>query len=294
MKIVVTGAGGQVGSELVQQGENLSFTVVAADRTVLDISQRDAVKRFIQKQQPDIVINAAAYTAVDKAETEPELVFAINRDGVTYLAESCAIANIPLFHISTDYVFDGAQKKAYVEDDTPNPCGIYGQSKLAGELALVRENTQHIILRVAWVFAAKGNNFVRTMLRLGSGRDSLSVVADQHGAPTWAGDIAKTLLLLAEQYRDTKSLPWGIYHYAGIPSTTWFGFAETIFAQSQSLNMLSSPPALQAISTDQCPTPAKRPQNSLLNCQKINAMFDIEQADWRIGLTKVLKEWKTK
>ncbi len=292
MKILVTGAEGQVGTELIIRGKKLGLTMISADLSELDITQQDAVLEYTQTQSPDIIINAAAHTAVDKAENEVELSFLVNRDGPFNLAEACAAMDIPLLHISTDYVFDGVNNTPYQEDDIPNPTGVYGTSKLEGEHAVVGQIEKHIILRVAWVFSESGHNFVRTMLRLGAERDELSVVADQQGAPTWAGDIADTLLVIATQYSKQGDLPWGIYHYIGTPATTWHGFAKTIFEQAQELKMLDKVPVVHAITTEQYPTPAERPKNSVLDCQKIKQEFGINQPDWRVGLRSVLTRWK--
>ena len=292
MKVLVTGARGQVGSELILQGEKLGLEMIAAGRTELDITQQDSVSIFIQAQKPDIVINAAAYTAVGQAESEPELAYAINRDGAANLAEACADNNFPLLHISTDYVFDGSKDGAYNETDAPNPQGIYGKSKLEGERAIESILKQYIILRVSWVFGANGNNFVKTMLRLGKERDVIKVVADQHGGPTWAGDIAKTLLKLVKRWSDGETIPWGTYHYSGQPATTWQGFAEAIFEQAEVLGIIEKRPIVEPITTAEYPTPARRPQDSILDCHKLAQEFDINQPDWHVGLRQVLRTWK--
>jgi dTDP-4-dehydrorhamnose reductase len=292
MKVLVTGANGQVGTELIQRGQKLGLEMTGLDQSELNIASREQVNNAIATDAPDIVINAAAYTLVDKAETEMELAYAVNRDGPAYLAEACAASNIPMLHISTDYVFDGEQESAYLETDNPNPNTIYGKSKLEGDNAVSNALPEHIVLRVAWVFSASGNNFVRTMLRLGSERGELSVVNDQHGCPTWARDIANTLLTMAQQYRDKETLPWGTYHYNSTPVANWYGFAETIFEQALKLGLIENTPLLHTINTAQYPTPAQRPANSALNCNKINQQFGIEVPDWRIGLSNVLSEWK--
>lgn len=291
MKVLVSGAGGQVGTELIKRGQALGLVMLPVYSEELDITQHNRVIEYIKSNSPDIVINAAAYTAVDKAEEEAELAFAVNRDGPAYLAEACSDISVPLLHLSTDYVFDGTNQGAYVESDIPNPTTIYGKSKLEGEQAVVNRIEQHIILRVAWVFAASGSNFVRTMLRLGREGDELNVVADQKGAPTWAGDIADVLLTIAIRYKQNENIAWGTYHYIGTPETTWHRFAQTIFREARQLNMLEKVPRVHAISTDQYPTAAERPKNSVLNCQKIQDAFQIQQPDWRIGLRDVLNEW---
>jgi len=293
VKILVTGCNGQVGSELVQQGMNLGLQMLATSRAELDITQQVVVNSFVQEKQPDIVINAAAYTAVDRAESVPELVYAINRDGAAYLAQACADNNIPLLHLSTDYLFDGRKEVAYSETDSPNPKSIYGKSKLEGDRAIESILKQHLILRVSWVFGANGKNFVKTILRLGKERDVLKVVADQHGSPTWAGAIAVTLLNLAKRWESGETIPWGTYHYSGQPFTTWHGFTDAIIEQAEKLGMIEKRPRVIPITTAEYPTPAQRPLNSMLDCHKIERDLDIPQSDWRVGLNNVLQEWKT-
>ena len=292
MRVLVTGAKGQVGSELILEGEKHGQKMLAAGRAELDITRRNAVIKYFEVQKPDIVINAAAYTAVDKAESESELACAINRNGAANLAQACADNGIPLMHISTDYVFDGDKKGAYTETDIPNPRCVYGKGKLEGERAIESILEQYIILRVSWVFGARGNNFVKTMLRLGKERDVIKVVADQHGGPTWAGAIATTLLKMAKRWGDSKTIPWGTYHYSGQPTTTWKGFAEAIFATAEELGMIEKRPVVESISTAEYPTPAVRPLNSVLNCSKLDKQFDLNQPDWRIGLRQVLGAWQ--
>lgn len=288
MKVLVTGANGQVGSEIVQQGENIGLQMLAAGRDLLDITQRSEVDSFIRVSKPDIVINAAAYTAVDKAESEPELAYAINCSGVTFLAQACADNNIPLLHISTDYVFDGSKHAAYSETDSTNPRTIYGKSKLEGERAIEAILERYIILRVSWVFGSVGNNFVKTMLRLGKERDELRIVEDQHGGPTWAGAIATTLLGLAKRLGDGEAIPWGTFHYCGQPATTWQIFAGAIFERAEALGTIGKRPGIEPILTADYPTPAHRPLNSVLNCEKILTELGIPQPDWKTGLDCML------
>ena len=292
MKLLVTGARGQVGSEIIKICDQRALSYVATGSDDLDITDEEAVAEIVLREQPTAIINASAYTAVDRAEQEPEQAHAINRDGAVNLAKACAKTNIPLLHISTDYVFDGEKQSDYSEQDTPNPTGVYGKSKLEGEQA-VRENLeQYYILRVAWVFGANGQNFVRTMLRLVKEYGVLRVVADQIGGPTWAGDIANTVLQIAIRYHEQQPIPWGTYHYIGQPAVTWHGFASAIFDHAQQLGMLEQVPLVTAISTAEYPTPAQRPQNSVLNCDKLTAALNIHQPDWRVGLKDVLNTWK--
>lgn len=285
---MITGAAGQVGSLLSSFAVNGGWSVVAIDREHLDITNAVAVKGFIVEHQPDVIINAAAHTAVDKAESEIEASYAINRDGPRYLAEAAAALNIPLLHISTDYVFAGDKDGLYVESDPVSPQGVYGASKLAGEEAVIAANSKHLILRTAWVFGEHGNNFVKTMLRLGSQREELGIVADQFGGPTYAGDIAAALLLMAKKAVETPGdVLWGVYHFAGEPHVSWYDFAAAIFEQAVTAKILSKSPRLNALTTDQYPTPAKRPANSRLDCSKITAQFGIVPSDWQKALENI-------
>lgn len=292
MKLLITGAQGQVGKELTQTANEKGFDVVAAGRAELDITQAQSVENYIMQCQPDIVINAAAFTAVDNAETEQNLAFAINRDGAKNIANACKKQNIPLLHISTDYVFDGTKSEPYSEDDSVSPLGIYGESKWQGEEAIRKILNNYLILRVAWVFGAQGNNFVKTMLRLGNNRDELNVVADQFGGPSPAKNIAQTLINLVEQYQKNNTLAWGTYHYCGNSKTTWYDFAGEIFKQAFELGLLDKEVKVNPITTAEYPTAAKRPGNSMLNCTKLKTTFGIEMPEWKEALKQVLKELK--
>ncbi|PSJ17977.1 dTDP-4-dehydrorhamnose reductase [Nitrosomonas supralitoralis] len=292
MTVLIIGAAGQLGTELCLRSKVRGYDTVAVDYNELDLTNESSTQAFVAQVKPTVIINAAAYTAVDRAETEIASAFAVNRDGPLYLAKSCAKADIPLLHISTDYVFDGKKPTPYLETDTPNPQGVYGQSKLEGEIAVARTLNKYITLRTAWVFSATGNNFVRTILRLAKERDELSVVADQTGAPTWAGDIAEVLLEIVERIHQSKTITWGLYHYTGSPAITWHAFAETICQQAFELGILRKKPFIKPISSYEYPTAAKRPQNSALACALIQEEFLISQADWRKGLEQVLIQWK--
>jgi len=288
MKILVTGANGQVGHCLQQQLRESSWEFVALNRTELDISDAQAVETAVQKIQPNVIINAAAYTAVDKAEQEPEIAHAINCNGPAHLSHAAKKINAAILHISTDYVFAGDAIGAYREDAPTAPQGVYGQSKLDGEKAVADANNKYIILRTAWVFGEHGSNFVKTMIRLSKTRDQLGVVADQFGGPTYAGDIAKALLKIVEIYQNQGNLPWGIYHYAGEPHVNWHQFAEAIFNQASAANLLpNGKPLVKAITTAEYPTPAKRPKNSRLNCQKISHVFNVAPSDWQAALANI-------
>lgn len=267
------------------------YQIIALTRNDLDITDCSSVNKIIKKHLPDIVINAAAYTAVDKAEDEQDMAFAINRDAVQYLADICAEIQIPLLHISTDYVFDGNKASAYLETDSISPLGVYGKSKAEGEAVLRQTLQQHFILRTSWVFSATGNNFVKTMLRLGKERDELSIVADQKGCPTSARSIAQTLLMVADRYLRGDSIEWGTYHFANQNASTWLEFARAIFAVSEKLNHTVSPKT-HAIKTAEYVTPAKRPLNSVLDCSKIERVFGEKSIQWRDELTKVVAALK--
>ena len=289
MRVLITGAHGQVGHELMRLVP-AGFEATGMGSTELDIADAAQVSAVVGRLQPQLIINAAAYTAVDKAESEPQLAYAVNRDGVAHLASAAEARAIGLLHLSTDYVFSGDATTPYSEQDAPAPTGVYGASKLAGESALVAGCSRYMILRTSWVFGAHGNNFVKTMLRLGRERDELSVVADQQGCPTSAASIARALWTLAQQYRDSGALQWGLYHYSGMPACSWHGFAQEIFAQAHELGILPRVPVVHGISTAQYPTPAKRPAWSVMDCSRLQQAQQITPADWRTELRAVLLE----
>jgi dTDP-4-dehydrorhamnose reductase len=289
--ILLTGAGGQVAWEIERRAVGL--TVKALSRLELDISDNKAVHSIVSAAAPKVLINAAAYTAVDKAESEKDRAFAVNRDGPGHLAAVCAARDIPLVHISTDYVFDGASGEPYVEEDFTSPLGVYGESKLAGEAAVRAFLDRHIIMRTAWVYGVHGNNFVKTMLRLGRERDLLRVVDDQRGSPSFAGDLADALLVLARRLRD-ETLPeeaYGTFHYTGGGAVTWHGFAERIF--DIAAPQLGRRPTVEPITTAEYPTPAKRPANSVLDCSKIARIHGIMQRPWQEALQEMLAKTLT-
>ena len=285
MRVVVTGAGGQVGSYLCAQGLELGNKMHGFSHHELDISDAKAVENVIALIEPDVVVNAAAFTAVDKAEQEQRPAYAVNRDGAAHLAGACKGAGIPLIHISTDYVFDGQEARAYTEDDPISPLDVYGRSKAEGEAAVRNMCDTYIILRTAWVFSATGSNFVKTMVKLASERDILRVVADQKGCPTYAGDIADAILDMLPQLGNGK---WGTYHYCGTPEVSWHGFAEAIVEEAHKL-MAVSARQIEAISTRDYPTAARRPANSVLDCSRIEKIFGIRQRSWREALPIVIR-----
>jgi dTDP-4-dehydrorhamnose reductase len=229
MVILVIGSNGQLGWELCTRGGQRGFDIIDLDLPAFDITDPDAVKEEVSQSGVSLIINAAAYTAVDKAESEPEHAFAANRDGPAHLADSCNEIRIPLIHISTDYVFGGSKKDAYRETDPVSPLGVYGKSKAAGEMKVRDRLKEHIIIRTAWLYGIHGHNFVKTMLRLGRERERVQVVADQYGCPTNAADLADAILAIIAQLNETDDVPWGTYHYCGTGVTTWYGFAEKIF-----------------------------------------------------------------
>lgn len=303
--VLVIGRSGQVASALQRLAPALlpHRPLLLAARPELDLAApaadlTAALQLLIAEHQPALVLNAAAYTAVDKAESEPELARAVNATAVGVLAELCASRQIPLFHLSTDYVFDGSGECPWQETDPTGPLGVYGASKLAGEQALRAAAGHHLLLRVSWVFGQEGANFVRTMLRLGAERPALSVVADQVGGPTSAEAIATTWLQLAEAAISNQSpldpampFPWGTYHYAGQPAVSWHGFAAEIFSQAVELGLLERAPELTPIPTSAYPTPARRPPNSRLDTSRFRAAFDISLPDWREDLRICLRAW---
>lgn len=287
--ILLIGANGQVGREVSRLAGERGVLLAALNRTRLDITDARAVNRVVAQERPALLINAAAYTAVDKAEHEKEAAFRVNREGTTNLAAACADNKIPLIHLSTDYVFDGRQPAPYREDDPANPTGIYGLSKWEGETALRQRLDRHLILRVSWVFGVHGHNFVKTILRLGREREELRVVADQHGCPTAAAHIAHAILELAARIAGGEKIPWGTYHYCGRPATTWYGFAEEIVKQAQTMGFIDHPITVQPIGTSDYPTPTARPANSVLDCTKIAKTFGISPGSWQEGLRDMLR-----
>ena len=288
MKVLVTGAHGQVGWELSNRSGQRGFDILALDRATLDITDQSAVNREVSGSGASVVVNAAAYTAVDQAESEPKLAFAANRDGPAYLASACAEAGIPLIHISTDFVFDGEKKGPYHERDRVSPLNVYGKSKAAGETAVRERLQEHIILRTSWVYGVHGRNFVKTMLRFGRERDVIQVVADQHGCPTYAADLAETILTIAAQVLEGRQVHWGTYHYCGKGVTTWHGFAEKIYALASEYTDLAVK-RIEPITTEEYPTVAKRPPNSTLDCSLLAEKYGITQLPWVASLAEMIE-----
>lgn len=285
MRLLIAGWQGQVARGLVEMAPGApDVSACAVGRAALDICEAKTIERAMVNTRPDVVINSAAYTAVDKAEAEREQAYAMNRDGAGALARAAAKAGVPIIHISTDYVFDGNQPHPYVEDDATNPVTVYGQSKLAGEEAVRAANPRHIIVRTAWVHSPGGSNFVRTMLRLAAERDHVNVVADQAGNPTYAPHLCNVLLDLARraQGQSETFAGWGVYHAAGAGITTWQGFAAEVMRASKDLSGPSVP--VHAIATADYPTAAPRPANSALDCSKLSRVFGLELPPWQDGV----------
>jgi dTDP-4-dehydrorhamnose reductase len=291
MKLLVLGARGQVGQELRRLAWPAGYELAAFGRDGVDITQHDAVVAAVARERPDIVVNAAAYTAVDRAEGEPDAAWANNCTGPANLAAACRDVAIPLIHLSTDYVFDGSQTGPYREDDPVKPLGVYGKSKEAGDRAVREALAEHVILRTAWVYSPHGHNFVKTMLRLAAERPVLRVVADQIGSPTSAADIAAAIRAIVQQL-DAGNSSWGTYHFAGGGAVTWHGFAQAIFelASQFSSTGRGPPPRIEAITTADYPTPARRPANSVLDCSRIGEVFGVVPRPWRQALAEVIGE----
>jgi dTDP-4-dehydrorhamnose reductase len=285
MRVLVAGSSGQVARALTEAGGN-RFTLKAFGRPELDLERPDTVREAFKIFQPDIVINAAAYTAVDKAESEPDTAIRVNADGAGLLAELAAAAHSPIVHLSTDYVFAGDKGTPYSEADPVAPVSAYGRSKLQGELRVAAANPRHVILRTAWVHAPYGANFLRTMLRLADAKSEVDVVADQSGAPTYAPDIAYALLAIVSRLRDGSGTPWGVYHMTSTGSCVWADFAEYIFHKSAEAG---GPFAkVNRITTAEYPTLVKRPANSCLDCSKLLSDFGVALPHWRSGVDRCI------
>ncbi|MBK4733384.1 dTDP-4-dehydrorhamnose reductase [Noviherbaspirillum pedocola] len=283
MKILLTGKNGQVGYELERSLQHLG-TIVSLDRAQMDLANRDEIRSVIRETRPDIIINPAAYTTVDKAESEPDLAMLINGVAPGIMAEEAEKIGAAMIHYSTDYVFDGTKDGAYTENDAPNPLNVYGKSKLAGEDAVRVAGSNHLIFRTSWVYGARGKNFLQTILRLAKEREEIRIVNDQCGAPTWSRSIAEATAYVVAQHlnRTTGKVDFrgaaGVYHLTAQGATTWFGFAKTIFQNSQ-----AEQPRLLPITTEQYPVAAPRPKNSKLSCELFMRKF-CHLPDWESAL----------
>ncbi|ACB97058.1 dTDP-4-dehydrorhamnose reductase [Beijerinckia indica] len=289
--ILVFGAGGQLGQEVMAQGSARGLPVQGVKRAEADIGDAAAVTAAIESRKPRLILNAAAFTAVDKAESEPEAAHLANVVGIEILAKAAARFDVPLVHISTDYVFDGSKQGAYVESDPIKPLGVYGATKAEGEARLRAAAPKHIILRTAWVFGPYGANFLKTMLRLAGERDLLRVVADQRGCPTATADIAAAVFAIDQALDAPAADLWGTYHFAGADATTWHAFADAIVeAQTR---WSGRRPKVEAITTQDYPTPAKRPQNSELNSGLFAATFGYRAAPLAERIAETLASLRT-
>lgn len=289
MKILLSGKSGQLGSELEKSLASLG-ELTALDRQGLDLSRPDSIRQLIRQLRPDVIVNAAAYTAVDQAETEPELALAINGSAPGIIAEEASRLSALLVHYSTDYVFDGTKSTPYTEQDAPNPLNVYGRSKLAGEQAICAQASRFLIFRSAWVYDARGKNFLNTIKRTGAQRPELAIVNDQLGAPTWSRDIAQATahaiaLYLASPDPERVN---GIYHMTAQGQTSWFGFAQAA-ARCGLFAELAHPPALRAIPSTEYPTPARRPMYSVLSNAKLFKQFGMQLPDWEVSLRECLE-----
>jgi dTDP-4-dehydrorhamnose reductase len=282
MKILVLGSKGQLGQCLNDQLAITEHDVVYTSREKIDVADFEVTKSQILEISPDIVINATAYTAVDKAEVEDQTAYRINHLAMANISSICNQLDCWLIHVSTDYVFDGNSQVPYKEDNPTNPQGVYGDSKLKGEAAIEASGCKYLIIRTAWVYSEYGNNFLKTMLRLGADRDELSIVGDQVGCPSYAQDIAKTLVSVLSLL-DLKGSSSGIFHYCGDEPCSWYDFARAIFLEAE-IQGLKTPSYVKAIATADYPTPAMRPVYSVLDCSKIEECFDVTCSNWRDGI----------
>jgi dTDP-4-dehydrorhamnose reductase len=287
MKILVLGCKGQLGRCLNDQLTNTDHEVIYTSREQIDIADFEVTKSKILEFSPDLIINATAYTAVDHAEEDQKNANLINHLAVKNIADICNQLECWLIHVSTDYVFDGNTKIPYKEDDKTNPQGVYGETKLKGELAIQASGCKHIIIRTAWVFSEYGNNFLKTMLRLGAERDELSIVGDQMGCPTYAQDIARSIVEIISQLNSREYN--GIYHYCGDQPCSWYEFANAIFDQAMT-NNLKIPSIVKSIETSAYPTPAKRPAFSVLDCSKIENECGVPSSNWQEGISQVIRK----
>ena len=288
MKILLLGCNGQIGKCLNHQLKNTNHEVIYANRNQIDIADFEVTKKEILEISPDIIINSAAYTAVDKAEKDQNTADLINHLAVVNIANVCNLQGIWLIHFSTDYVFDGNSEVPYKEENKKNPQNIYGKTKLKGELAIQSSGCKHIIIRTAWVFSEYGNNFLKTMVSQAIDHNELSIISDQIGCPTYAQDIAKAVISIINQLNSSEDLE-GIYHFSGNYACSWFEFAKEIFNELCKYEKISIPD-LKKVLTDEYPTVAKRPKFSVLDNSKLQEKFDILPSDWKVGIKSAVKK----
>ncbi len=297
-RILLTGATGQVGGELLETLKPLG-EVIAPARAEMDLANGASVRETIRAVRPRWIVNPGAYTAVDKAESEPELAYAINAEAVRVMGQEARAIDAGVIHFSTDYVFDGSGSAPYRETDITRPVSVYGASKLAGERALAESGAGHMVFRTSWVYGARGKNFLLTILKLARERETLRVVADQHGAPTWSRDLARMAAEVIEQCEAAAreqelaavlADDGGVYHAAGAGETTWYGFAAEAVRLQREREPGTLFAAIEAITTVEYPTPAQRPTNSRMNCERLKERFGWKMMDWRDSLREVLAE----
>ncbi len=288
MRICITGSQGQVASALKTWHGREGVTILPLARPEFDLAKAENALTLLTAMKPDVVISAAAYTAVDLAESNPDEAMSVNATGPGLVAKAAAALDVPILHLSTDYVFDGMRPTPYAEDCATSPNGVYGSTKLAGEQAVAAANPRHVILRTAWVYSHEGKNFVKTMLRLAETRPQLGVVSDQFGCPTYAPDIADALIAIARQSMSAKagSAEFGVFHMAGGGDSSWSGFASAIFALARKHGLPAAD--VKPIATADYPTPARRPFNSRLDCQKLSATYGVRLPFWHDGLERCM------
>ena len=291
MKVLVIGARGQLARALTEcMPWRRGLIVFASGRPQLDLLDEASVARAVDAVAPDVVVNAAGYTAVGKAEREVETAFAVNRDGAGAVARATAARGCPIIHVSTDHVFDGLKAAPYVETDLPNPVGVYGRSKFAGETAVVSANPCHVILRISWMYGAHGHTFLKTLARLSSDHSEPRIVADQQGSPTYAPHLAQTILEIAAQLADGgRQDVWGVFHAAGTGSTTWHGFADAV--ENTAIRLGASQEPLLPMATDVTPSAARRPLNSHLDCGKLVRVYGLRMPMWQQGLEECISRF---
>ncbi|SDF76655.1 dTDP-4-dehydrorhamnose reductase [Limimonas halophila] len=289
--ILVVGRNGQLARELERTARYRGRALAILGRDQADVTDATAISEVVAAINPKVVINAAAYTAVDQAESEPTAAFRLNDDGVVHLANACRDVNAALIHVSTDYVFDGRKRAPYTEQDEVSPINVYGQSKAAGEAALRSILAQHVILRTSWLYSAFGHNFVKTMLRVGAERRELRIVTDQYGNPTAAHDLAAACLDIADRLMNgPNNTLYGTFHCTGSGWTSWYGLAEHVFAVAERTQPGRAIPTLEPVTTDQWPTAAARPQFARLSCDRLSAMYGITVPPWQDSLARVVTE----
>ena len=287
MKILVLGSNGQLGRCLADQFSGTDYETIFTSRADIDIADLSGAKDKITKLRPDLIINASAYTAVDKAEQDRDMAYLINHEAVANIAQICAELGCGLIHVSTDYVFDGKATEPYTETDITNPQGVYGESKLRGEQAIQSSGCRHIIVRTAWVFSEYGNNFLKTMLHLGMDRDELSIVSDQYGCPTYGQDLARAIIVMCPSVGEF-GFSSETFHFCGDIPCSWYGFAQAIFECARDKG-LDAPRILRPITTDEYHTTAVRPAYSVLDCGKSMNRYSLLKSDWRSAILSVIE-----